>query len=86
MLRSDKGNATSLINKTRYITKLGELLSNTNFNVTLNSHPKKITQNKSNNIFKKFKDNSIITKEKYKKLTCNNKQHNFKDLCFAKSS
>ncbi|XP_044766200.1 uncharacterized protein LOC123322322 [Coccinella septempunctata] len=69
---SDKGNTTVVMYRGEYLEEAHRMLSDTEVYVLLTADPTKLYQDKINRILKKFKEESMITADEYKKLIRHN--------------
>lgn len=69
-MRTDKGNATVPIDKHIYISKMTNLLNNTNTYLTVNKNSTKKLINELHCLLSKWKKKSYISDIKYKSLNC----------------
>lgn len=70
--KADKGNVTVAINKSEYLKKTYDLLSDSNTYEILPSDPTSKIQNRMNKLLKKFENLKVITKDELKMLKCEN--------------
>lgn len=72
ILKADKGNVTVAMDKSEYLEKSYQLLSDTNTYIQLNNDPTISIQNKLNKLLDQLILARALTKEESKKLKCNN--------------
>lgn len=69
--RADKGNVTVAMDKSYYINKIENLLSDVNTYAIINKNPCKKIEKELNNLLKKWLKNDFISKKEYYKLYSN---------------